>query len=82
MSLTHRELHTLRDLIDELIAATEDHTYCLGPVRDTSLELRELLTSHDSESLTVERVTANWKCPVKDCQFASITPMSHPCPLR
>ncbi|MBB4934266.1 hypothetical protein F4561_005086 [Lipingzhangella halophila] len=83
MILTHAECHALRDLVDELIAATDDHIYWLGPVRDTSLELRELLTSHDSaESPLVEPIWANWECPVKGCRFASITPMDHPCPLR
>ncbi|MBB4931096.1 hypothetical protein F4561_001916 [Lipingzhangella halophila] len=82
MTLTPTERHTLRDLVDELIAATEDRTYWLGTVRETSLEVRELLTRHDdSESPTVKRVTANWKCPAPGCRFAAINPIGHPCPL-
>lgn len=81
MSTTTRR--ELMDLIDELIAATDDNTYWLGPVRDISLEIRELLTRYpnDQASMTVKPITANWKCPIKDCRFGSINPMEHPYPL-
>ncbi len=76
---TVRELH---DLVEELIAATDEHTYWLGPVRDTSLEIRELLAGHGgAASPDAEPVTANWKCPAPGCRFVAINPMRHPCPL-
>ncbi|WP_046469715.1 hypothetical protein [Allosalinactinospora lopnorensis] len=82
MTLTYTECHALRDLIDELIAATDDNTYWLGPVRDTSLELRELLTGHDDEEFPmVDPIWANWECPVEECRFSAIQPIDHPCPL-
>ncbi len=72
----------LKDLVDQLIHATDSNAYWLGQVRDTSLEIRELLISHEGEeSPTVAAIRANWKCPMQECRFSSIKAMGHPCPL-
>ncbi len=68
----------LSDLVEELIEATDDHVYWLGPVRQTSLELRELLTSR---SQTKRGIFSTWKCPVEGCRFGAVKPIDHPCPL-
>ncbi|QBI52544.1 hypothetical protein [Streptomonospora litoralis] len=41
--LTEAERRALRDLVDELIEATEDRVFWLGPVRETALEMQRRL---------------------------------------
>ncbi|WP_201776618.1 hypothetical protein [Allosalinactinospora lopnorensis] len=77
--LARQEHAALRNLVEQLIAATGDHLCWLGPVRRTAIEIRDRLDGGSSP--VVEPVTANWQCPASGCRFAAIHPISHPCPL-
>lgn len=44
VALTDAERTALRDLLDELVEATEDRDYWLGRARETAMEIRHRLS--------------------------------------
>ncbi|NYE47638.1 hypothetical protein HDA32_002758 [Spinactinospora alkalitolerans] len=50
MELTPQERDALKELLDDLIALTDDHEFWLGRVRETSLELRERIAGMVEET--------------------------------
>ncbi|GAA3739595.1 hypothetical protein GCM10022205_27190 [Spinactinospora alkalitolerans] len=50
VELTPQERDALKELLDDLIALTDDHEFWLGRVRETSLELRERIAGMVEET--------------------------------
>ncbi|KII00621.1 hypothetical protein LP52_00495 [Streptomonospora alba] len=44
-ALTDAERLALRDLLDEMVEATEDHVFWFGRAREAALEIRRRLTA-------------------------------------